>query len=1020
MIKKLIMNKWVLIIILSLVVIITIRVTWMNFLTTLEYPNAPRATQGVLDLREWKFNDKQTLSLNGEWEFYPDHFLSFNDQIKETPFYLDTPMEWNIAFDNRDSFSHGTYRLQILLNDENLQEFALKINKLHNASTIFINGKQVGESGLAAITEKKHIGSTVPYTVSFEPKQTEVEIIIHASSNRLDGGIVKPIQFGTDKAINFQSLLSIGLQLLLVFVLVIHSLYAFILYFMRFSMSKTIFYFSLLLIFAIITVLGSDDKLLFHWISFSYEWEIKLVYLSYIGVGAFIPLVVKQIFPSNTYKKALRYFLIYCFLYAAFVLLTPPIYIYLTSSVLLSGVLLSSVFISLLNFRKAKINIDEGIYLILGCIIIGNNLIWTIFISNHSNVTMHYPFDLIIALLCFSAFWFKRFFRLTSESEQLMEKFRFENQRKDEFLVNTSHELRNPLNGISNIAQTLLEDKKNLLEKEHQEALSILVNISTRMSYMLNDLLDITRLQEKTIHLNLKETNIQSVITSVLDMAKLMLDGKVIQLKIDISDQFPAVLADENRLFQIFFNLIHNAIKFTDEGTITIRATMKKDLASIQIEDTGIGIQEDELSNIFKAYEQGAINAERASGGFGLGLSISKQLVELHNGSMSVQSSPGEGSIFTFTLPICNEKHNKQKASASTPFVLEDISSSMSAATLDNEEDNPRKVKLKLLLVDDDPVNLNILTTILEKDDYSVTRAISGTQAMKILERNHFDLVITDVMMPYVSGYELTYFIRERYSASELPVLLLTARTRTDDVLSGFKSGANDYVTKPIDIWEFKARVRALTDLKVSIEELIRMEGAWLQSQIQPHFIFNTLNSIAALSQFDVTKMNKLLEEFSLYLRLSFDFHNAEPVVPLEHELSLIRSYLYIEKTRFGDRLTIEWDMDKNIDIVIPPLSIQPIVENAVIHGILPFTKGGKITLRIKEQPNHVDFTISDTGKGITKENLKRLFTEDHPFTGSGVGLRNVERRLQQFYGRGLTVQSEPNKGTTVTFTIPK
>jgi len=119
------------------------------------------------------------------------------------------------------------------------------------------------------------------------------------------------------------------------------------------------------------------------------------------------------------------------------------------------------------------------------------------------------------------------------------------------------------------------------------------------------------------------------------------------------------------------------------------------------------------------------------------------------------------------------------------------------------------------------------------------------------------------------------------------------------------------------------------------------MQGAWLQAQIQPHFIFNTLNSIAALGIIDSTKMQKLLLEFSNYLRISFDFKNSNPVVELKHELELVKSYIYIEQERFEDRLKIDWDIDDNINFYIPPLTIQLLVENAINHGILKKIEGG-------------------------------------------------------------------------------
>ncbi|HZG73336.1 MAG TPA: ATP-binding protein, partial [Chondromyces sp.] len=912
------------------------------------------------------------------------------------------------------------YRLRILLDDGNKHTFGLRINKLNNASAIYVNGQRIGKSGQVATTEDQHKGSNIPFSVSFKPNRNEIDLVIQVSSNRNNGGIAKPIRFGTEEAIHSQTFLSEGLQLLLCVVLLLHSIYAIILYFIRPTLNKGLLYFSLLLICAIVSVLGSDDKLLFKWISVEYNWEVKITFLSYIGVGAFIPLIINRLFPKHINKWALRYFIVYCVLDTLFVLIASPRHILQFSKVLLLGVLLLSIIISTIGLRKAKIDKDESIFLILGCLSIGVNIIWATFKSNTSLEMMHYPFDLIFALLCFAAFWFKRFFRIASEAKELAGKLQLENKRKDEFLVNTSHELRNPLYGITNIIQTLLEDKTNPLNEDHQKPLSILLNISRRMSLLLNDLLDVTRLKEKTIQLHLERINIQSVVTGVLDMFKLMVDGKPIRIQVEIPDTFPAVVADENRLIQILFNLIHNAVKFTDEGIITIRATIDNQMARLHIEDTGIGIEEDELQRIFEPYEQTIVNSQRASGGFGLGLSICKQLVELHQGTLNVQSTPGKGSIFTFTLPLY--KGFDRDEDKNKPIIVNESSDPIAVTTEMpySGDDQYLKRKLKILAVDDDPVNLNILITILKGNDYVITGVTNAYQAVEKLKTEHYDLVISDVMMPHVSGYELTRMIRERFSISELPVLLLTARTRMEDILTGFQSGANDYVTKPVDSWELKARVNALTKLKVSIEERIRIEGAWLQSQIQPHFIFNTLNSIAALGEVDISKMQELLEEFSHYLRLSFDFHNADPVVPLEQELSFVHSYLYIEKTRFGNRLMIEWELDADIDVLLPPLTIQPLVENAVKHGVLQNVEGGTILIQIKKQPHYIKVSVIDNGKGMKTEEISQLFKEKKSHERTSVGLRNVDRRLKQLYGKGLIIQSAPNHGTTVSFYVPK
>ncbi|MNI39330.1 Sensor histidine kinase YpdA [compost metagenome] len=322
-----------------------------------------------------------------------------------------------------------------------------------------------------------------------------------------------------------------------------------------------------------------------------------------------------------------------------------------------------------------------------------------------------------------------------------------------------------------------------------------------------------------------------------------------------------------------------------------------------------------------------------------------------------------------------------------------------------------------ILVVDDDPVNLNVLVGILSTEPYHITTANSGREVLELLGTQQWDLLIADVMMPHMSGYELTQRVREHYSVSELPILLLTARSQPDDIYTGFSSGANDYVTKPVDATELKYRIRALTTLKQSIKERLRMEAAYLQAQIHPHFLFNTLNSIMALSDIDTEKMRKMGDAFASYLRISFDFLNTGELVELSHELKLVEAYLYIEKERFEERLSIVWEVEPDIHILLPPLSIQPLVENAVKHGLLSQNKGGTVHIRITRQDSSTLIEVKDDGKGMEQERVIQLLNPTMKGKG-GIGLSNTNRRLIQLYGQGLSIFSKPNEGTTVAFVI--
>ncbi|WP_309252368.1 response regulator [Paenibacillus spongiae] len=326
--------------------------------------------------------------------------------------------------------------------------------------------------------------------------------------------------------------------------------------------------------------------------------------------------------------------------------------------------------------------------------------------------------------------------------------------------------------------------------------------------------------------------------------------------------------------------------------------------------------------------------------------------------------------------------------------------------------------KMHILAVDDDPVNLNVLVGILSTEPYTITTAQSAREALILLDTRQWDLLIADVMMPHMSGYELTQRVREHYSLSELPVLLLTARSQPADIYTGFSSGANDYVTKPVDALELKYRIRALTALKQSIHERLRMEAAYLQAQIHPHFLFNTLNSIMALSDIDTDRMRDLGYAFASYLRISFDFLNTGELVELSHELELAKAYLHIEQVRFEDRLSVVWEVEPGISLLLPPLTIQPLIENAVRHGLLSRNQGGTVHIRIARRDGFTLIEVKDNGKGMEQEKVIQLLNPTMKGKG-GIGIANTHRRLMQLYGQGLSIVSKPGEGTTVSFVIP-
>lgn len=1021
-------NKLLIIIGIFILSLLGIRLLWLGLNTT---PEHPKAIQGILDLRHWEFDNKRSIPLDGEWEYYPNQFIQSNSEsLKQSNInYLQVPGNWSqfVTTEGSTYYGYGSYRLRILLSEPIKQPLKILVNEIGTSFELFVNGVPTSKLGQPAEALNNYTPKKVPYPVTLEKSGVnEIELIFHIAnySDPLEGGIIKSIRFGTEAQINKERMVSLSFQFMTFVILALHGVYAGILYLFN-RRQKLFLYLFLLMISAACSIVIDDDKMLLMWIPLNYTWSIKIIYLSYIGTAVFTLKISLNLFPEVRKNLVFHWFFILSGVYALFICLSPVQYVNATSIVFMGILLFASISTLFMLIQMINRKYDDVIYLLLSAASIFSSIIWGIFKNLTWASPSFYPFDIIIAVLCFSTYWFRQYSRNLEQKIRFAEQLQRSNKLKDEFLANTSRELRTPLHGIINIAQSLQDNERSTLSEKSNKDLELLVTVGHRMSLMLNELLELAQLKENRLQLNLSSIHLQSIASSTVNILKFMTDGKQIQVVTQIPDDFPAIVGDEQRLIQILFNLLHNAIKYTSHGSITINAEVKNGRAYIHIIDTGIGIDKETQSRVFEPYEQGDYHITSVGGGIGLGLSISKQLVELHGGTLSLDSTIGKGSTFTISLPIVQHSDKQEQlfddqfrsAEHLTVAVSEEVAASNFSPTI---KPTFAAEKLAILAVDDDPINLKVIENILSSDQYEIIAVTSGSEAIARLEERQWDLVIADVMMPQMSGYELTKTIRERFSISELPILLLTARTHPEDIFLGFSSGANDYVSKPANALELKYRVRALTDLKQSISTRLRIEAAYLQAQIQPHFLFNTLNSITALSDIDTNKMNDLIEAFSTYLRISFNFWNAKKLVFLKHELELVRSYLYIEQERFGDRLKVIWDIQVvNYHIQIPPLSIQPLIENAVRHGILSRAKGGTIYLRIIDNSDHTRIIIEDNGVGMNEEKIRNL-TDNNLNSKAGIGIRNTDRRLKQLFGHGLIIHSKPNQGTTISFTIPK
>ncbi|HZV68827.1 MAG TPA: response regulator [Saprospiraceae bacterium] len=514
---------------------------------------------------------------------------------------------------------------------------------------------------------------------------------------------------------------------------------------------------------------------------------------------------------------------------------------------------------------------------------------------------------------------------------------------KDQFLANTSHELRTPLNGIVGLSESLLE---KINSGEEKEDLELIISSGRRLSNLVNDILDFSRLKEHDLQLQKKPVDIRTIADLCLRMNRHLLHDKKIELRNLIAENIPYCLADENRLQQILQNLVANAIKFTEAGMITVDAQVAGDMIVTSVSDTGIGIEMAKQEIIFREFEQADGSIGREFGGTGLGLSITKYLVELHGGSVGVVSEIGKGSIFSFTIPVAPSAPKSPKGDLQSSISLaSDLQSNKTVSTVvsDNStlplvgEASSRRHRLlptesakasantesndglghdqrineyhksplgdlgarHILVVDDEPVNLKVLKNHLEREGYQLTFANDGQEALNHLENgNHFHLVLLDVMMPRISGYEVCQKIRERYLLTELPVIMVTAKNQVNDLVEGLGMGANDYIVKPFSRDELLARVKTQLD-NYGIHEAT--------NRFVPHEFIHSLGrqSIIDLHRGDMVEQNVhvMFSDIREYTALAedmtprenFQFVNAlagkvGPIV--KHNRGMINQYL--------------------------------------------------------------------------------------------------------------------------------
>lgn len=400
-----------------------------------------------------------------------------------------------------------------------------------------------------------------------------------------------------------------------------------------------------------------------------------------------------------------------------------------------------------------------------------------------------------------------------SERKKVEDKLEKASSARSEFLANMSHEIRTPINGVLGLTGLLMntdltENQKLYLEKIEYSAQSLL--------RIINDVLDFSKIEAGKLEMEDRVFSIEDLCIASFNVTKLNAVEKGLEIEYIIDPDLPdSVTGDPLRLEQILINLLSNAVKFTEKGKVLLSVEKGNPAEEGKIElvfsvkDTGIGISEDERKRLFNPFTQVDSSTTRKFGGTGLGLVISHQLLDLMGGEMTLESTPGEGSCFSFRV-VLDESDISVKKSFSKGHTDNWESSSSERDSADSDESYPSgkgtdhssenisSVKgYSILLVEDNEINQLVLKELLEKADLEVRTVSNGLEGIKIIEKNNFDLILMDIQMPVLDGYETARMIRRM--GLEIPVIAVTAFAHSSEREKCIDAGMNDYISKPVD-----------------------------------------------------------------------------------------------------------------------------------------------------------------------------------------------------------------------------
>jgi signal transduction histidine kinase/ActR/RegA family two-component response regulator len=766
-------------------VALILSVTWPA-LTAKGQPFASvTAQKGILDLRSVDLS-RQSVRLYGEWAFYWRRLLQPGDTVAGPADFIAYPSLWkNIQLHGRQLPSQGyaSYTLTIIL-PPHPPNLGLLVPDSYCSYRLFVNDSLLSYNGVPDTSASTAVPFWNTQTIQLPTNTDTLHLLLQVANFwHTKGGTYKVIEIGEKSTLDQHLQRDRSFDILLAGCLLMGGLFFFG-FFVYGSRDKAILYFSLFCIVYSYRMTGTSLYAL-HWIFPHLSWffTIRIEYLSLTLAVALFTRYFYCVYPKDANLYTVRVVEWLCLSYS-FIIIVTPTWIFTKGIVPFLVVMFLYIGYAFYICIRAVQNKRLGaVFALLSC-----SVMLLVFLVINLNYFALLAIEKWIVFTGYVLFFFLQSLVLSHRFSYTLKKSAEEAQlglkAKTEFLSTMSHEIRTPLNVVIGMTHLLLQNKPR---DDQEQDLNVLLFSANNLLAIVNDILDYNKIEAGKVTFEAIPMDVASIVRNIVAGLNSNASEKNIELRAQYDNQLTTkLIGDPTRTSQVIYNLVHNAIKFTKEGSVTLSLTTdhitdKEATLTFRVIDTGIGIEPDKQQLIFDRFTQADSSTSRSYGGTGLGLAITKRILELQGVTLLLESEPGKGSVFYFTqtFPLSSEPATAVAPAHKTP-----------------PPDNGLQ-GVSILVVEDNPFNVIVAKSLLERGGAVIDIASNGLEALEKIQPGKYQIVLMDLNMPEMDGYEATRKLRER--GEKLPIIALTASLPAEVEKDVQSAGLTDIVVKPFD-----------------------------------------------------------------------------------------------------------------------------------------------------------------------------------------------------------------------------